>query len=251
MRFLRVSSNEAYFRALEVIGESSRPIGAWRLCSLLKKKGLEVSRATAGRILKTLEDNGHARIEGRVGRVITLQGQEALQEWLHEQVNRESHNALAESLTIRCRKHLVDALIARRAIESETAYLAAQNVTEEELGKLEKIIEEHQELLKTGHSGVEKDAEFHRCLAEACKNRVLAGALDLIYNNPQIGRVLEYIRARVGSQMVRDHRRILVQVAKRDKEGARMAMTEHIDGVIKDVDRYWAEIANGRREDVD
>ena len=91
MRFLRVSSNEAYFRALEVIGESSRPIGAWRLCSLLKKKGLEVSRATAGRILKTLEDNGHARIEGRVGRVITLQGQEALQEWLHEQVNRESH----------------------------------------------------------------------------------------------------------------------------------------------------------------
>jgi len=240
---LKITSREAYFKALEALGESTRPIGAWRLCRLLQKKGLEVSRATAGRILKTLEDNGHARIEGRVGRVITLKGQEALREWNNEQVSRESHNALAESLTIRGRQHLIDALIARRAIESETAYLAAQNVTDEELSRLQKIIDEHEQLLEAGHSGAEKDAEFHRGLAEACKNRVLASALDILYNNPKLGQVLEYIRARVGSQMVSDHKRILIQIANRDKEGARIAMTQHIDGVIEDVDKYWAEIA--------
>jgi GntR family transcriptional repressor for pyruvate dehydrogenase complex len=250
--FLKVQSRETYFKALEAIRESSRPIGAWRLCRLLQDKGLEVSRATAGRILKRLEDEGHVRIEGRVGRVITPRGEEALKEWLDEQASRESHNALAESLTIRGRQHLIDALIARRAIESETAYLAAQNVTDEELRRLEKIIEEHEQLLKAGHSGVEKDAEFHRGLAQACKNRVLASALDVIYNNPKIGQALEYIRARVGSQMVRDHRYILSHVARRDKEGARLAMTEHIDGVIQDVDKYWSEIAEpqGGRGDV-
>ena len=250
--FLRVDSKEVYFRALQAIGESSRPIGAWRLSRLLEAKGVTLSKATAGRILKALEDNGHVRIQGRIGRVITARGQEALQEWLSEQVNRESHIALAESLTIRGRKHLIDALIARRAIESETAYLAAQNVSDEDLRKLEKIIHEHAELLKAGHSGVEKDAEFHRGLAEACKNRVLASALDVIYNSPQIGRALEYIRGKVGSQMVKDHRQILVQVARRDKEGARLAMTEHIDGVIRDVDKYWTEMARpqGGRKDV-
>ncbi|HHY12675.1 MAG TPA: FCD domain-containing protein [Firmicutes bacterium] len=241
--FLSVRSKEAYFRALETVGESSRPIGAWRLCRLLQKKGLILSKATAGRLLKSLEDNGHARTEGNVGRVITPRGQAVLQDWLDAQARRKSHTAFEESLTIRGRQHLIDALIARRAIESETAYLAAQNVTKQDLSRLERIIEEHEELLSAGWSGVDKDAEFHRALAEAGRNRVLISALDVIHHNPQIGQALEYIRSKVGSKMVEDHKRILVQIARRDKEGARRAMTRHIAGVIRDVDKYWAEIA--------
>ncbi len=239
---LRVSSEEAYFKALETIEEASRPIGAWKLRRLLQKRGLVLSKATAGRLLKSMEDNGHARTEGHVGRVISARGRSALHEWLKAEARKKSHTAFEESLAIRGRKHLLDALIARRAIESETASLAAQKATGQDLLRLERIIEEHQRLLDSGLSGADKDAEFHRVLAEAGRNRVLASALEVIHHNPQIGRVLEYIRSKMGSKMVEDHKKILVQIAARDEAGAREAMMQHIAGVIKDVDTYWSEI---------
>jgi GntR family transcriptional repressor for pyruvate dehydrogenase complex len=249
---LSFGNNESYFTALKIVGESSAPIGAWRLSRLMQDEGLTVSEATAGRLLRSLEDNGHVRPEGRGGRVITPEGKEALREWLNTQARSRSHNAFVESLRIRERQELIDVLIARRAIETETAYLAAQNVTERDIRKLERIVEEHENLLLSGGSGVEKDVEFHRALAEAGKNRVLMSALDVIHHDPQVGQALEYIRSKIGSRMVEDHRRILAQVKQRDKEGARQAMVHHIASVIRDVDKYWAEIAGpqGGKEDV-
>lgn len=242
MTFLDMNSKETYFTALEAIAESPKPIGAWNLRRVLKEKGLVVSKATAGRLLRSLEDNQHARAEGNVGRVITPEGKIALDEWSKAQARRRSHTAFEESLTIRGRKHLKDALIARRAIESETAYLAAANATEQDLQELRKVIEEHDKLLSSGLSGAGKDAEFHRILARSGENKVLMSALEVIHHNPQIGQVLEYIRSKMGSKMVEDHRAILDQVAKGDCEGAREAMTKHIAAVINDVDKYWAEI---------
>ncbi len=241
---MSVSNSESYFKALETVKASSRPIGAWRLCRELQNKGLTISEATAGRLLRSLEDDGLVRPEGRIGRVITPQGEEALEQWLDAQIRRRTHTAFQESLKIHGRQELIDALVARRAIESETACLAAQHITGQELNKLKQIIEEHEQLLNSGVSGVNKDAEFHRALAAAGKNKVLQSALDVIYHNPQIGEALEHIRSKVGSKMVEDHKRILVQVAKRDKEGARKAMMLHIAGVIRDVDKYWADIAD-------
>lgn len=249
---MSVSNNESYFKALETVNESSTPIGAWRLCRLLQDKGLTMSEATAGRLLRSLEDNGLVRPEGRIGRVITPQGKEALKRWQDAQARRRTHAAFQESLKIHGRQELLDALVARRAIESETAYLAAKHVTKKELEKLNRIIEEHEQLLRSGLSAVNKDVEFHRALASASKNRVLMSALDVIYHNPQIGEALEYIRSRVGTKMAEEHKSILVQVAKRDKEGARQAMMQHIASVIRDVDKYWADIGDpqGGKEDV-
>ncbi|MGI6628288.1 MAG: FCD domain-containing protein [Bacillota bacterium] len=252
MTILSVGNNKSYFAALKIVSEASMPIGAWRLSRLMQDEGLTLSEATAGRLLRSLQDNGHVRSEGRIGRVITPQGEKALKEWLDTQARSRSHKAFVESLKVRDRQEFIDALIARRAIETETAYLAAQHVTEQDIRKLERIIEQHEKLLLSGSSGVEKDVEFHRTLAETGKNRVLMSALDVIYHNPQIGQALEYIRSRLGSRMVEDHRRILAQVKKKDQDGARKAMAHHIANVIGDVNKYWAEIAGpqGGGEDV-
>lgn len=247
-----VSRDDVYFKALYIMSESTGPVGAWKLSRMLSQKGLRVSEATAGRLLRAMEDRGHVSSEGRTGRVITPKGKEVLKEWLDSQVRNKTHTAFMESLKIRRRQELIDVLVARRAIEAETAALAALNATSRDTEELWRIVEEHQAILESGMSGIEKDLEFHRALASASKNKVLAGALDVIYHDPDIGRALEYIRAKVGSSMVEDHREILKEVARKDPEAARQAMVRHISNVINDVNRYWSEIrgSSGRDEDV-
>lgn len=239
---LSIDYSESYYKALKVLSESSMPIGAWNLSRLMLEEGITVSEATAGRILRELEDKGYVRAEGRVGRVITSSGKEILEEWRKAEAQNRTHTAFLESLKITDKQELIDVLVARRAIETETAYLAAQNATAQDVQKIQRIIEEHEQLLASGNSGVEKDVEFHRALAAAGKNKVLLSALEVIYHDPEVGRALEHIRSKMGSRMVEDHKRIVEKVAAKDRQGARESMAFHIDSVIKDVNTYWAEM---------
>jgi len=234
------SHQDLWWKALSLIKGASSPVGAWRLSKLLSESGVDVSEATCGRLLRDLEDKGFLRSAGRSGRVVTPQGDKALEEWEKGEARTKSHAAFMESLKIGHIGELIDVLVARRAIEGETAALAAAKATEEDIETLRTVIREHEELLAHGSSGAEKDTEFHRALAIAGKNRVLASALDVIHHDPDVGRALEYIRARVGSRMVEDHRSILNEVERKNPLAARRAMERHIANLIKDVGSFWA-----------
>lgn len=241
------SSREAlYYEGLRVLRDTGTPLGAWRLAALLKQRGVDVSQATVGRMLWDMEARGHAVRKGRDGRAITQEGLKALEEWDKRLLQVRSHQEFISSLKFTRREELVDVLVARRAVESETAALAAARRTPQDLEILRGIIEAHEKLLNEGSSGVEKDVAFHRALARASKNPVLAAALDVIYNDPDIGMALEYIRRKRGSRMVEDHRNLLSYVERGDSEGARKAMTRHIDNVVRDVEKYWDDVEKGR-----
>lgn len=242
-----LSNEELLWKSLSLINASSSPVGAWKLARLLYPDGIHISEATAGRLLRLLEDRGFLTSNGHVGRVITPLGQKALLEWEEKQQRTRSHRVFLESLKIQHPEELIDVLVARRAIETETAALAAIHATEDDIKTLQEIIAEHDRLLAQGSSGVEKDAEFHRALARAGKNRILAAALDVIYNDPDIGKALEFIRSEVGSRMVMDHRSILKEIEARKPERARRAMERHIANVIRDVEKYWSK-ASARKE---
>lgn len=241
------SSREAvYYEGLRVLRDAGAPMGAWRLAALLRQRGVDVSQATVGRMLWDMEARGHVVRRGRDGRAITQEGVRVLEDWDRRLLQVRSHQEFISSLKFTRREELVDVLVARRAVESETAALAASRRTPEDLEILRGIVEAHEKLLKEGSSGVEKDVAFHRALARASKNPVLAAALDVIYNDPDIGMALEYIRRKIGSRMVEDHRNLLDYVERGDPEGARKAMMRHIDNVVRDVETYWDEAEKGR-----
>jgi GntR family L-lactate dehydrogenase operon transcriptional regulator len=48
---------------------------------------------------------------------------------------------------------------------------------------------------------------------------------------------------------VSDHRKILSAIASRKPDRAEVAMIEHINNIIEDVERYWAE-PDGSNENV-
>jgi len=216
-------------------------MGAWNLRRVLEDRGIHVSEATCGRLLRVLEEAGFAAPDGQKGRAITPKGASALDEWRKEQVRDRSQMAFVQSLQVQRPQELVDVLVARRAIEGETAALAAQNATGEDIQKMKAIIDEQEVILGSGASAIEQNSAFHMALAAASRNAVLLGALEVIYRHPDVMRAFEYIRASVGSRMVEDHTGILQEIENGDPDGAREAMIRHMNNVIKDVDTYRRE----------
>lgn len=237
-------NQNAYFAALSLVAESGGPLGAWYLRRALAEKGIQASEATCGRLLRMMEDAGHVVAQGRKGRAVTPAGQRVLHEWDAKQVRDRTRMALDQSLRIQNPDELLDVLVARRAIEAETAALAAQRATPGEIQGLRDIIEEQQTLVDTGSSSTQQNSAFHLALARAGKNRVLEAALDIIYGHPDVMKALEYVRVKVGSEMVEDHRRIIQEVSRQRPAGARNAMVKHMNNVIDDVGVYmrdWGE----------
>lgn len=229
------------FLALAALSESPIPVGAWNLRRVLEDRGVHVSEATCGRLLRVLEEAGYATPDGQRGRVITNKGTSALEEWRRQQVRDRTQMAFLQSLEIQHPEELVDVLVARRGIESEAAALAATKADDEDMRKMREAIGEQETVLGAGGSATQQNANFHMALAAASKNAVLLSALEVIYGHPDVMRALEYIRVRVGSRMVEEHSAILEEIEKRDPEGARAAMAEHLNNLIKDVDTYRRE----------
>ena len=235
------SEHDDLFEALAAVAESKTPLGAWNLRKVFDGKGIQVSEATCGRLLRTIEDAGYVEATGRRGRVVTSRGLKALEEWRQRQGRYRSQQAFSQSLQIRGASELKDVLVARKAIEGETAALAAIHATDEDIQKLQLLIQDHKKTVATGASATDENSAFHRAVSQACKNKVLSAAVDIIYRHPDVQKALEYIRNQVGSILVEDHLPILDRIIARDPDGAKREMLAHIENVIHDVDTYWKE----------
>ncbi len=208
---------------------------------------MHASEATCGRLLRMMEDTGHVAAQGRKGRAITPSGLRVLQEWASKQARDKSRMALDQSLRIKNPDELLDVLIARRAIEGETAALAAKYAGPDDITALKEIIQEQQDVLDAGESAIKQNLDFHVTLAQAGRNRILVAALEVIYGHPDVMRVLEYVRASVGSEMVAEHRRILQEIARQRPTAARNAMVRHMNNMIDDLAEYMNK---GDREEM-
>ena len=66
-------------------------------------------------------------------------------------------------------KMALDLFEVRLMIEPEIASLACRNASEEELRKLKKLCDETEQLYRGGHNHINKDIEFHTCIAHCSK----------------------------------------------------------------------------------
>lgn len=233
-----------FYMILKTIANSHVPVGSGYIRDSLKMQGLDISEATAGRILRELDIKGYTEKVGFKGRYLTASGHKKLKEL--EQEHRINHygNELVNAIKVTGKQELLDILIARKAIESQLAKLAAQFITPEEIQEMEEIILSQQEHVDKGISIADDDIKFHKAIARAAKNRVLDAAMDLIRQHGQISPILEYIRKEVRSTVLLDHKNIFQAIVYRDAEMAEKAMIRHIENLANDVKRYWEIIYN-------
>jgi len=237
---LPVQRENLEYEILTVMEERPEPLGSGLLRQILASRELDVSEATVGRMLSEMDRKGLTVKQGFQGRVITDQGRQKLDQQKRFQHRMTYGTRFISTLESRKKEDLLDILIARRAIERELARLAAIHATRAEIDLMETVLREQEEYTSQNQMTAEHDVRFHKIIASAAKNRVLAAALDLIRHDGQLSPILEYIRTRVGSRLVVGHGRILKAIRERDPAGAEQAMIEHIESLINDVQRYWA-----------
>jgi GntR family transcriptional regulator, transcriptional repressor for pyruvate dehydrogenase complex len=127
----------------------------------------------------------------------------------------------------------------RSALEIQTAGVAADRATDEDLARLGDL---NQQLRGLGKDAVaraaELDVEFHRMVAHATQNELFVVMLD------SIGDILLEIRQNAFSApgmieyAVTAHQQILDRLTDHDPAGARAAMREHLERS----DRAWKDI---------
>ncbi|HSV55793.1 MAG TPA: FCD domain-containing protein [Magnetospirillaceae bacterium] len=224
---------------MECIHNSPDPLGSWSLVELLEGRGYRVSSASIGRTLFRLEQRGYVEGRGNRGRVITEAGVQAIgrARAIH---SVDTHRRNLENLiTSKVLEDFIMVLRARKAIERETARLAAENITEDGIGNLLSILEEQEIRARRGQSIAEIDIAFHRGIAAASRNTALLALYGILSTMGQQSELFEIVRSRANAPYRPAHRSILDAIRARDPDLAEETMIRHMDTLIEDVTKYW------------
>jgi len=224
---------------LALIRDFVKPVGCGAIAAKLQGKEHHISEATVGRILREMDVAGYTEKSGFQGRALSPKGLKRLEELENKKRRSKWETELIQSIQGHTKEQLLEVLIARRAIESELAYLAAQNATDQEIQHLREIVERQRVVLADGRGAAEEDVNFHATIAAMSRNRVLEAAIALIRQDTQLSPVLEFIRLQVHSFVLVDHQAVLEHILNRKSDQAKTAMIEHMNNLIRDVEKYW------------
>ncbi len=123
-------------------------------------------------------------------------------------------------------KMALDLFEVRLMIEPEIAALACKNASREDLKKLKKLCDETEQLYLGGHNHINKDIEFHTCIAHCSKNQVVETLIPVI--NTAVYTFANLTHRLLKEETLETHRAITSAILKRDSIGARCAMTMHL-----------------------
>ena len=132
----------------------------------------------------------------------------------------------------------------RRILETEAAGLAAERATHEHLATLAEEVAGLFANRDNPHQFLVHDINFHRAVADAAKNPIVAALVGMVS-------ALYYERRKATAERASDrdlrdaaeaHRRIYQSIRARDANGARRAMNDH----LLQASRYQAQELDGR-----
>jgi len=140
---------------------------------------------------------------------------------------------------------LLEMFEVREAVEAKAASLAAGNATPADIRRLDRLLEQAEELLARSvgpqvdedvfNAYVVLDAAFHETLAEIARNSLLRSLLDGLGSALSQSREATLaIPGRI-ERSLREHRRVVEAVRRRDLGGARRAMEAHVRRVMEEV----------------
>ncbi len=128
---------------------------------------------------------------------------------------------------------LLHALVeVRMGLESWSAYLAASRATEEEIAHMRELVDEMGRQAARGGWDADVDSRFHYAITAATHNTLQLHVLNTVHTlfhaTVQVALMEFYRKQGMVEILHNQHRKILDAIARRDPEGARQAMTEHL-----------------------
>ena len=117
---------------------------------------------------------------------------------------------------------------ARLLLETGLAGLAAEHAEGDHLAAMAEEVTEMFASLDDPAAFLRHDVRFHRAVAAGCSNRVLAALMEMVAAQFYELRKETVLGARDLRESAEMHRRIFRAIRARDREAARLAMTEHL-----------------------
>lgn len=128
----------------------------------------------------------------------------------------------------------------RSLLEGTASYLAARNLSSDQLARLGTLCEKMEQCLDNGDviDMPSYNAEFHETIYMAAKSPRLYKMITVLWNSfPQSSVAFLTYRAPV---MVKEHRAMYEALLKRDSEKAQLETQNHMDSVLTDLVEYWS-----------
>lgn len=153
------------------------------------------------------------------------------------------------ALELRTVTEVLDWLRARRAIESEAAYLAALRGQSQVFDQMAEAVAAHEEAARVGRVGFRiVGMDFHRLLAEAADSPVFAALIESLIapRAVTVEQTLDLILAARGTiaDSADEHRRLLAALTAKDSDAARTLMHDHLARLEREVEQFTQETNN-------
>lgn len=114
----------------------------------------------------------------------------------------------------------------RILLEPEIVMLACENATEEEKNHIKELCDEVEELYNQGKNHIQKDMEFHECIAKCSRNRVIEVLVPIIYT--AVTTFANLTQRKLKRETIETHREITDAILRGDSMGAKCAMIMHL-----------------------
>jgi DNA-binding GntR family transcriptional regulator len=138
------------------------------------------------------------------------------------------------------RKTLSDLYAVREALEGLACHIAADQMTDEEILQLSKLLDSHEKQIEKQGGKMyvqsEGDLDFHYRIVRGSRNEMLMGLLG--GEQYQLLRMCRYRTSRNARRTrpaLQQHRQIVEALAQRDGELAEMLMRRHIQGAWRSI----------------
>ena len=115
---------------------------------------------------------------------------------------------------------------ARILLEPEVAAAACKNATEEEKQQIKALCDETEALYLAGKNHIQKDMEFHACIAKCSRNRVFEVLIPVIYT--AVTTFANLTNRKLMKETIDTHREITNAILRGDSMGAKCAMIMHL-----------------------
>lgn len=125
---------------------------------------------------------------------------------------------------------------ARMLFEGEAAALAATHITDEEVTRLEELVQAIQAENLKADGKEEADRAFHMLIAQATRNKAVERTVEDMWElrstSPACALLQEKARTANVRPVVKEHTAIVKALKARDPNAARDAMRDHLEAVI-------------------
>jgi len=143
---------------------------------------------------------------------------------------------------------LCDLSEVRIGLESWSAYLAAQNATDEEIAEMDQLLEEMRRLAPTGGWPAEVDTRFHYAITNASHNTIQIHVLNTIHSlfkaTIEVALFEFYRREGYAQILLAQHEAIYGAISAHNPDLARQKMIEHLSIVKQKMSEFLVKPTN-------